>query len=710
MIPRSRWMSSLSLAAAMGLALGACGSTPAQSPATLPEGPAPGSIESPASDGTAAAATMPPPPPMAKGNPSNDLIDRRVLFGNPERANVQISHDGRFVSWLAPKDGVLNVFVAPVGKLAEARAITADTTRPVRTYFWAYDNQHLLYLQDKGGDENFHLHRVSVADGKVTDLTPMPKVRAQVLGLSHRKPDTILVELNDRDPAVFDIWQLSLSTGEKTRIVENKDGFAGWISDDDHRVRFGLKVAPDGTNLVYQPDGKGGWTEFDRASARDSFNGLGFSKRGDQLYVTDDRDRDTAALYLMDAKTKAKKLIFADDKADVDNVIFHPTENTVLAVSVKWDRERLTVLDKTAKADFDGIAKLGDGDARVVSATKDNKAWIVAMTGDRQPTRFFVWNRTKKQGTLLFSSRPDLEGKPLARMHPVVIKARDGLSLVSYLTLPNAADANADGKADRPGPAVLLVHGGPWARDNWGFNGLHQLLANRGYAVLSVNFRGSTGFGKSFLNAGNGEWGKKMHDDLIDATQWLIAQGVAPQDKVCVMGGSYGGYSTLAGLTLTPDTFACGVDIVGPSNILTLLESIPPYWAPILGVFKFRVGDWSTPEGKQKLLDVSPLTHVARIKRPLLIGQGANDPRVKQAESDQIVKAMQAKGLPVSYVLFPDEGHGFARPENNLVFMASAEAFLSAHLGGTYQPVTKEDLSASTVKVVTGKEGLPGWP
>jgi dipeptidyl aminopeptidase/acylaminoacyl peptidase len=295
-------------------------------------------------------------------------------------------------------------------------------------------------------------------------------------------------------------------------------------------------------------------------------------------------------------------------------------------------------------------------------------------------------------------------------MHPVVIKARDGLDLVSYLTLPNAADADGDGKPDQPTPTVLLVHGGPWGRDSWGFNPLHQLLANRGYAVLSVNFRASAGFGKNFLNAGNGQWGKAMHDDLIDATAWLVASNVAPKDKICIMGGSYGGYATLAGLTLTPDTFACGVDIVGPSNIITLIESIPPYWAPLIGIFKHRVGDWTTPEGKQALLAVSPLTHVARIKKPLLIGQGANDPRVKQAESDQIVTAMQARRIPVSYVLFPDEGHGFARPENNLAFFAAAEAFLSAHLGGVYQPVRAGDLESSSILVRTGKEGIPGWP
>lgn len=695
-------LSTASIAVAL-VVQAACGGSSAPAPVS----PAPAPIEE---TQPAPAPVAPATAPVAKGNPSSTLIDRRVFFGNPERTNVQISHDGKYVSWLAAKEGVLNVFVAPSDQLDRARAVTADATRPVRIYTWAYDNKHLLYLQDAGGDENFHLHRVSVADGKVTDLTPIPKVRVQLQGLSHRKPGAVLVGLNDRDPTVFDLWEIDLATGQKKLLVENKDGFVGFVSDHELRPRYAVKIAPDGTNLTFAPDGKGGWSEFDRASALDTVQPLEFNKRGDQLYVTDDRGRNTAALYLMNAKTKQKKMLFFDDKADVDNVILHPTENTVLAVSVNWDRERFTVLDKAYQADFDGISKLGDGDASIVSSTLDNKTWIVAVNGDRQPTRFYRWERAKKQGAFLFASRPDLEGKPLARMHPMVINARDGLELVSYLTLPLAADANGDGKPERASPAVLLVHGGPWSRDTWGFNSLHQLLANRGYAVLSVNFRGSTGLGKAFLNAGNGQWGKKMHEDLVDATRWMVESGVAPADKVCIMGGSYGGYSTLAGLTLTPDVFACGVDIVGPSSIITLIESIPPYWAPLLGLFKFRVGDWSTPEGKQKLIDASPLTHVAKIQRPLLIGQGANDPRVKQAESDQIVKAMQAKGLPVTYVLFPDEGHGFARPENSLAFFAAAEAFLSAHLGGFYQPTSQEETSRSSLKVVTGKEGLPGWP
>lgn len=701
MISRTRWSSWLMVAT-----LAACGGgskKDAQTPAS-PDG-----LASSAPTG-GSAAPAPPAPPPAVGRPSNDLIDRKVLFGNPERAGVQISPDGKFLSWLAPKDGVLNVFVAPAGKLAEAKAVTADATRPVRQYFWAFDGQHLLYLQDKGGDENFHLFRVKVATGEVADLTDLPKVRVQVINLSHKKPGSVLVGLNDRDPQLHDIYEIELATGKRTLVQKNEAGYAGFQADDDYRLRAAAKIEPDGTQNVFLSDGKGQWTKFDSVGPRDSFGIAGFDKTGNQAYITDDRDRNTAALFTLNLKTKAKKLLAQDEKADVANVMLHPTEHTPMAAIVEYDRDRVVVLDKSLAADFAAIAKLGDGDAYIVSSTLDNKRWVVSVNGDRYPTRFFLYDRAKKKGELLFSSRPELENKPLARMHPVFIESRDGKTLVSYLTLPNAADANNDGKADAPVSTVLLVHGGPWARDSWGFSSLHQLLANRGYAVLSVNFRGSTGFGKDFLNAGNGEWGKKMHDDLIDAKRWLVAQNVTPADKLCIMGGSYGGYATLAGLTLTPDEFACGVDIVGPSSIITLLNSVPPYWAPLIGLFKFRIGDWSNPATKQALVDASPLTHAAKIKRPLLIGQGANDPRVKQAESDQIVAAMQAKGLPVSYVLFPDEGHGFARPENNLVFYAAAEAFLSAHLGGTYQPISKEGLAGSTVQIKVGKDGIPGWP
>jgi dipeptidyl aminopeptidase/acylaminoacyl peptidase len=368
------------------------------------------------------------------------------------------------------------------------------------------------------------------------------------------------------------------------------------------------------------------------------------------------------------------------------------------------------VLDRRIARDLANLAKVQRGDVQVVSRSLDDKLWSVAFTSDDQPVKFYLWDRATQKATFLWSNRPALEQAKLVRMTPVVIPARDGLQLVSYLSLPAAADPDGDGKPGAPVPLVLLVHGGPWGRDSWGPNTLHQFLANRGYGVLSVNFRGSTGFGKKYVNAGNGQWGKAMHDDLLDAVGWAVSQKITGKDTVCIMGGSYGGYATLAGLTLTPEAFACGVDIVGPSNIITLLSSIPPYWAPAIAMFKARVGDFTTEAGKQALTAVSPLTYADKIVRPLLIGQGANDPRVKQAESDRIVAAMKAKHIPVTYVLFPDEGHGFARPENNLAFFAVVEAFLSAHLGGVYQPMTAEDFAGSTMQIRAGRNGVPGLP
>jgi len=357
--------------------------------------------------------------------------------------------------------------------------------------------------------------------------------------------------------------------------------------------------------------------------------------------------------------------------------------------------------------DFAHLAEVDEGDFSVVSRSLDDRQWVVSYVLDAGPVRYYLYDRDTGKARFLFTNRKDLEGLPLAPMHPVTIRSRDGLDLVCYYTLPLASDPAGKGKPREPVPLVLHPHGGPWGRDGWGYDPFHQWLANRGYAVLSVNFRGSTGFGKGFINAGNLEWGRKMHDDLIDAVDWAIRKGIADPAKVAVMGGSYGGYATLVGLTFTPEVFACGVDIVGPSNLITLLETVPPYWAPMIELFTKRAGDHRTEEGRKLLAERSPLTYVDRIRRPLLIGQGANDPRVKQAESDQIVAAMQAKGIPVTYVLYPDEGHGFARPENRRSFFAVAEAFLAEVLGGRFEPIGR-DFEGSSITVPTGADHVPG--
>jgi len=653
-----------------------------------------------------------PKPRIATGTPKTDLISRSVLFGNPDRVDVRISPDGTQLSWLAPKDGVLNLWVAPVGKLDQAKVVTAEAKRPLRMYSWAYTSKHLIYMQDIGGDENFHVFRVDLAGGKATDLTPYPGARAEIAALSEKQPTKVVVSVNNRDPKAMDLHSVDLLTGTSTMLAENTDGFLSITVDLELRPRIATKKLPNGDTQVFTSDGKGApaWKLFDTIAFEDAdtTNILAVAPGGKSVYLQETRGRDTGALVLQDLATKKQKVLAEDSRSDVGRVISHPTKHTVQAVAFTYERVKWKVLDKSIQRDLDALAKLDGGEVSITSRALDDKTWIVSTTSEQHPGRYYVWNRKTQKATFLFPSHAALEQQPLVKMYPVVIKSRDGLDLVSYLSLPSSADPDGDGKANNPVPMVLLVHGGPWGRDGWGYDPYHQLLTNRGYAVLSVNFRGSTGFGKKFMNAGNLEWGKKMHLDLLDAVDWAVASKIAPKDKVAIMGGSYGGYATLVGLAMTPEVFACGVDIVGPSNILTLFASIPPYWVPFLAFLKARVGDPDTAEGKALVVAASPLTHAAKIKRPLLIAQGANDPRVKQAESEQIVAAMKKHRLPVTYALFPDEGHGFARPENDIAFISIAEAFLSAHLGGFYLPVSKEELEASSMIIKDGGEGIPG--
>ncbi|MEZ4399864.1 MAG: S9 family peptidase [Kofleriaceae bacterium] len=699
---RSSWSSLLVCA------LAACGGGSKQAPAPVVPSPA---TSQPVAAPPAGVASPPPVAAAPQGHPRGDLIPRAVLFGNPERSGPDLSPDGKWVAFAAPAAGVMNVFVAPAGDLAKAVQVTFDKARPVREYYWAADGAYLLYEQDAGGDENFHIFRVKPDGTGALDLTNRPGVRAELVGMSYAHPGRLLIGMNDRDPALHDVYDVDLATGTATLVFQNP-GYVNFTADADLKLRLGQQFQPDGSIKIVVNSAKG-WVERDTVPSDDQLTTqvVGMETSGKRYFMIDSRGRDTAALYALDTATgKRRQLLAEDARADAGGIIAHPGTGAVRAVAFTVARPAWKVLDKSIAKDLAALAKLDEGDFRVVSMSHDDRTWIVGYQSDRRAARYWRWERKTQRGTFLYSARPALDGLPLARMHPVEIAARDGLPLVSYLSLPPAADPDGDGTPDQPVPLVLLVHGGPWARDGWGYNPLHQLLANRGYAVLSVNYRGSTGFGKAFVNAGDRQWGKAMHTDLLDAVAWAVDHRVTSAGDVCIMGGSYGGYATLAGLTLTPQAFKCGVDIVGPSNLITLVQSVPAYWKPLISVFQRRMGDWTTPAGAQALLDVSPLTHADQIERPLLIGQGANDPRVKQAESDQIVKAMQAKGLPVSYVLFPDEGHGFARPENMQAFTAVAEAFLSAHLGGSYQPMTAADFAGSTIQIPAGADGIPGLP
>ena len=635
------------------------------------------------------------------------LIPRRALFGNPDRASVQVSPDGTRLAWLAPRDGVLNVWVAPRENVAAARPVTQDTGRGIRSYLWAFTDAHILYVQDKNGDENWRLYAVDLRSNAVQDLTPFEGVQARLIEVSPKYPGEVIAGLNHRNPQWHDIYRINLVTGERTLLLQH-DRFTDVAVDDEYRLRYAFQMTPDGGLGIYAPSGED-WQLWDTVPAEDvlTTSPVGFDKANRLIQMKDSRGRDTSALVELDPETGGSRLLAEDPQADAADVLRHPTERHVQAASFIYDRKRWQILDPTIEPDLAYLGTLADGDVEVTSRTLDDAYWVVLYLVDDGPARFYLYDRTRRAASFLFTNRQALEGQPLVTMYPVVIASRDGLGLVAYYSLPPGSDANGDGIPDRPVPMVLTPHGGPWYRDFWGYNPWHQWLANRGYAVLAVNFRASTGFGKAFINAGNLQWGGKILDDQIDAVRWAIGQGIADPTRVAIMGGSFGGYSTLAGLTLTPEVFACGVDLVGPSSLITLLESMPPYWKPMLELFTTRVGDHRTEEGRALLTKHSPLTYADRIRRPLLIGQGANDPRVTQVESDQIVQAMQAQGIPVTYVLYPDEGHGFARPENSLSFNAIAETFLARCLGGRSEPIG-DDLQGSSLTVPVGAQHIPG--
>ena len=621
------------------------------------------------------------------------LISRDLLFGNPERTSPALSPDGKRLAWLAPDtNNVLQVWVKTVGK-DDDKIITADKKRGIRQYFWAKDNRNLIYLQDSDGDENFHVYGVDLGSGNVRDYTPSQGVRAQITDLNPDFPNEVLLELNLRDRSLFDVYRLNLKNGALELDTENPGDVTGWGADSKFRVRSAQIATPEGgTEIRVRADDKSPWKTFLKVGPEEILNALGFTQDGQSLYLMSSLGRDTAAVVEKNLADGKEKVLAASDEVDAGEVLMHPRRYVVEAVSFSPGRTRWQVVDPAVKEDFDGLAKMNDGDFSIADRTEADDVWLVGFQSDRAPGRFYRWDRKSKQGTFLFTTRPKLDGLSLAEMRAVVITARDGLKLNSYLTLPvGVAPTNL--------PLVLFPHGGPWARDEWGFNGYAQWLANRGYAVLQPNFRGSTGYGKKFLNAGNKQWGLKMHDDLIDAVNWAVKEGYADPKKIGIVGGSYGGYCALAGITFTPDVFACAVDMFGPSNIKTLIGSIPPYWKPMLSMFNVRLADVNDPKDAEVVKKASPLNSADRIIRPLLIGQGANDPRVKPAESEQIVAAIEKNHGNAIYVVYSDEGHGFARPENRTDFNARAEAFLGTYLGGRVEPMEGPKITGSTAIV-----------
>ncbi len=619
-------------------------------------------------------------PVAAQEKFTTPLIPLEVLFGNPERADPQISPDGSQIGYLAPVDGVLNVWIRTLGK-TDDRPVTADKHRGIRNFLWQYDNKHILYVQDVGGDENWRLYQTDLATKQTKDLTPFDKVRVDIVAYEWSLPDTILVQMNKRDPKLFDVHRIDLKTGKVELDTENPGDVQSWQADNALQIRAAQVQTDDGGTIIrIRDNSKSPWRELIKWGPDETFGGVnGFSPDNQALWVTTSLDVNAARLLEIDLGSGKRKIITEDPQFDVSSTINNPKTNALEAVSYAKQRTEYVFIDARAKADFEALQKVRKGDIAGISQSLDDNRWIVGFVSDDAPEYWYLYDRSKQQATLLFSNRPQLEKYTLSAMKPIEFTARDGMKLYGYLTTPAGMEA-------RNLPMVEFVHGGPWGRDEWGYNRYAQWLANRGYAVLQVNFRGSTGYGKQYVNAGDRQWAGTMHTDLLDGKDWVAKQGIADPAKVCIMGGSYGGYATLAGVTFSPDAFACGVDIVGPSNLNTLLKTIPPYWSTLLATFHKRMGD-----SEAVLKEESPLFKADQIKAPLLIGQGANDPRVNKAESDQIVAAMRKNEKPVQYYVFPDEGHGFARPANNMAFNAASEEFLAKYLGGRFEPATADE-------------------
>ena len=626
--------------------------------------------------------------PLSATTTSEEIIPREILFGNPTYAAPKLSPDGKFLTYLGPNDdGVLNVFVRSTEdeNNDNARMVTNDKSRGIRQYQWAPDSETILFLQDFEGDENFHLWSIDATtpDAVAKDLTPGKDVKASNLITNKRFPDEILIATNERNPTCFDMYRVQYKTGEKVMDTENPGDVLGWGSEDTtFEVREALvKNQQDDSSIVRVRDSKDAeWRDLAVFPYGEKGNLVEFcADDGKTCLMTSSIGRETSALLKVDLKTgETLDVISSNDKCDVGGIVLDDDTKEIKAISYNYARTERIFFDKELEEDYELLESLGPEGAEVSTAskTRDEKTWIVAYTRSDGPAEYVIFDQEKKETKPLFVSKPDLLDYKFAPMEDIRVTARDGLELVGYLT-------RADN--EKKTPLVLLVHGGPWARDYWGFNAQAQWFANRGYATLQMNYRGSTGYGKSFLHKGDKEWGVgTMQHDLTDAVQWAIDEGIADPENICIYGGSYGGYACLAGLTFTPDVYKCGVDIVGPSNIKTLLDSIPPYWGPLRNDMLKKIGDVDADEEFNK--KISPLFHVDNIKAPLLIGQGANDPHVKQAEADQIAFAMQKKGIPVEYVLYPDEGHGFARPDNRIDFNGRAEKFLAEHLGGRAEP------------------------
>ncbi|HEX6189801.1 MAG TPA: alpha/beta fold hydrolase [Pyrinomonadaceae bacterium] len=628
------------------------------------------------------------------------LIDRELFFGDPEISGAQISPDGKFIAFVKPLKGTRNIWVKRTeDPFDKAKPITADTQRPIPAYFWSRDGKYILFVQDKGGDENYLVYAVNPADAPAAgqevpvarNLTDLKGVRAQIVGVPRTDPDALYVSINDRDKAWHDLYKVKISTGEKTLVRENKDRIVGWTFDLKDQLRLATRVAGNGDTEVLRLDEKG-FTNIYSCNVFESCSPIRYHKDGKRVYFTTNKgaNQDLAKLILLDPATGKEEFVEQDplNRVDFGNAAFSEVTDEIILTSYEDERERLYFKDKAIEADYKLLQKQLPGkDIGLGSSTKDERLFLISAYSDTEPGERHLFDRNTKKLTFQYRSREKLNRDHLAPMKAVRYKSSDGLEIPAFLTLPKGVPA-------KNLPVVIMPHGGPWARDTWGYDTFAQFYANRGYAVLQPNFRGSAGYGKKFIDAGNKQWGDKMQDDITWGAKYLIAEGIADPKRIGIMGGSYGGYATLAGVTFTPDLYAAAVDYVGPSSLITLLESIPPYWEAFRQIFYKRMGDPSTPEGKAQLERQSPINHAQKIKTPLLVVQGQNDPRVTKREADAIVIALRDRGFPVEYINAPDEGHGFARPVNNMAMIAATEKFFAKFLGGRFQEDVKPEVAA----------------
>jgi len=624
------------------------------------------------------------------------LIDREIFFGDPELSGAQISPDGNYITFIKPFNNVRNIWVKGIDEpFEDARPLTADTKRPIRSYFWSVDSKYVLFVQDKGGDENFRVYAVDPsASGdpvpEARDLTPFDDVRAMIYSVPNSSPNHIIIGLNDRNPQVHDVYKLNLTDGSKELLWQNDQNVVSWSVDLDGNLKLGIRILPDGGSELLKIDGDQLLPIYS-VNNEETASPIRFTPDGNSFYLItnkgDELDKTQLMLYHLDND----KIEFIEkdplDEVDFSGAYFSDITNELIFTAYVGDKQRLYFKNKEFAADYEKLKSLlPEGEVSLRSMTNDENIWVVGVSRDVDPGSVYIFDRTRGTAEFLYKSNPKLPSEHLAEMKPIRYEARDGLSIPAYLTLPK-------GIPSENLPTILLIHGGPWSRDYWGYDPIAQFLANRGYAVLQPNFRGSTGYGKHFLNAGNKEWGRgAMQHDITDAVNYLIKEGISDPNKVAIAGGSYGGYATLAGLAFTPEIYAAGFDIVGPSNIITLLNSIPPYWAPMKKIFDVRVGDMNDPEERKMLEEQSPLNYAENITKPLFVVQGANDPRVKQAESDQIIVALRNLGRDVEYMIAEDEGHGFAGLENRLAMFYAMEKFFADHLGGRYQEDLRDEI------------------